>query len=248
MYWLMLNGVNADSPFTDQRVRQAVAYAIDRDAIIANALAGTGQATAIASAGLAGACPVDQVPTFTRDVEQAKALLAEAGVEDLTFELIAPPTLSTLSPIAQVIQQSLGEAGITVEVVTPEIGAYIDSVYVQQPGQFDGVVDYFAGYLDARMVMQFLVPERNPTLAGFSVGSGELTAAIDAAAAASEPDRDAAVATVCDLTAELAAIVPIATKESTIGLRSDLVVGDVAAFDAYDIYLRDVASFSLTGD
>jgi peptide/nickel transport system substrate-binding protein len=248
MYWLMLNGVNPESPFADQRVRQAVAYALDRDAIIANALAGTGQGTAIASAGLAGACPTDQVPTYTRDVEQAKALLAEAGAEDLTFELIAPPTLATLSPIAQVIQQSLGEAGITVEVVTPEIGAYIDSVYVQQPGQFDGVVDYFAGYLDPRMVMQFLVPERNPTLAGFSIGSPELTAAIDAAAASGAGDRDAAVATVCDLTAELAAIVPIATKESTIGLRTDLVAGDVAGFDAYDIYLRDVAAFSLTGD
>ena len=118
---------------------------------------------------------------------------------DLTFDLIAPPDPVDVSPVAQVIQQSLGEAGITVEVVNPEIGAYIDSVYVQQPGQFDGVVDYFAGYLDPRMVMQFLVPERNPTLAGFSVGSPELSAAIDTAAAASEPvDRDAAVADVCD--------------------------------------------------
>ena len=53
MYWLQLNAVSPDSPFTDVRVRQAVAYALDRDAIITNALAGSGEPTGVASAGLA---------------------------------------------------------------------------------------------------------------------------------------------------------------------------------------------------
>ena len=107
---------------------------------------------------------------------------------DLSFELIAPPYLSTFSPIAQVIQQNLAEAGIEVTVSSPEFGDYLQSVYIDQPATFDGVVDYFAGYLDPSMVMQFLVPSRNPTTAGFVIEDPDLTAAIDAAATPGSDD------------------------------------------------------------
>lgn len=246
MYWLQLNSVNPDSPFTDVRVRQAVAYALDRDAIITNALAGNGEATGVASAGLPNACAADGLPTYTRDVEQAKALLAEAGVEGLSFDIIAPPYLSTFSPIAQVIQQNLAEAGIEVTITAPEFGTYLQSVYIDQPATFEGVVDYFAGYLDPAMVMQFLAPARNPVTAGFLSEDADLTAAIDAAAApGTDADRAAAVATACELAADFANVIPIATKNSTVAMRTDKVSGTVADFDAYDIYLRGIETFSL---
>ena len=48
-----------------------------------------------------------------RDVERAKALLAEAGVSDLTLNLVAL-TDSATQAIAQIIQANLAEASITV--------------------------------------------------------------------------------------------------------------------------------------
>ncbi|MDO8392506.1 MAG: ABC transporter substrate-binding protein [Actinomycetota bacterium] len=249
MYWLQLNSVGPDSPFADVRVRQAVAYALDRDAIITNALAGNGEATGVASAGLPGACAADGLPTYTRDVEKAKALLAEAGVTDLKFEIIVPPYLSTFSPIAQVIQQNLGDAGIEVTISSPEFGTYLQSVYIDQPATFEGVVDYFAGYLDPAMVMQFLAPARNPVTAGFLTESPELTAAIDAAAVPGSADeRAAAVAAACVAAADFANVIPIATKNSTVAVRTDRVNGTVADFDAYDIYLRGIETFSIVKD
>jgi peptide/nickel transport system substrate-binding protein len=59
----------------------------------------------------------------TRDVEKAKALLAEAGVSGLSLKLVAL-TDSTSQAIAQIIQASLGEAGITVEIQPTEEAAY----------------------------------------------------------------------------------------------------------------------------
>ena len=59
----------------------------------------------------------------TRDVEKAKALLAEAGVSDLTLQLVAL-TDSTTQAIAQIIQASLAEAGIAVEIQPTEDAAY----------------------------------------------------------------------------------------------------------------------------
>jgi peptide/nickel transport system substrate-binding protein len=244
MYALQLNAVGPDSPFRDVRVRQAVAYALDRDAIITTALAGTGRPTGVASVGLPNACLADDLPTYTRDVEKAKALLAEAGAEGLKFKLIAPNYLSSFKPIAQVIQQSLADAGIEVTITSPEFGEYVQSVYVDQPAKFEGVVDFFAGYLDPSMLMQGLVPARSPATAGFVASDPGLIAAVDAAAAPAA-DRSAAIAAACKAAAENANAIPIATKDSTIAVRSDQVVGKVPAFDAYDVYLRGIDSFGL---
>ena len=40
-------------------------------------------------------------------------------------------------------------------------------------------------------------------------------------------------------------MIPIATKNSTVAVRTDQVSGTVAGFDAYDIYLRGIETFSL---
>lgn len=66
------------NPFKDKRVRQALAYAINRDAIVARVLAGQGEPmNQIGSPKLSGFNPsIGKVPF---DVEQSKKLLAEAG-------------------------------------------------------------------------------------------------------------------------------------------------------------------------
>ena len=115
--------INMNSPLlSDIRVRQAIQYAYDGDAVLQGAYDGlTGRAAGVVQPGTAFAREKNHIAT--RDVEKAKALLAEAGVSNLTLKLVAL-TDSTTQAIAQIIQSSLAEAGITVEIEPTEEAAY----------------------------------------------------------------------------------------------------------------------------
>ncbi|MCC7482734.1 MAG: peptide ABC transporter substrate-binding protein [Hyphomicrobiales bacterium] len=115
--------INMNSPLlSDIRVRQAIQYAYDGDAVLQGADDGlTGRAAGVVQPGTAFAREKNHIAT--RDVEKAKALLAEAGVSNLTLKLVAL-TDSTTQAIAQIIQSSLAEAGITVEIEPTEEAAY----------------------------------------------------------------------------------------------------------------------------
>jgi len=118
--WLTIN-MNAET-LKDPRVRQAIQYAYDGEAVMLGAYDGL----ALRSTGVVPpTSPFTRATNLiaTRDVEKAKALLAEAGVSDLTLQLVAL-TDSTTQAIAQIIQASLAEAGITVEIQPTEDAAY----------------------------------------------------------------------------------------------------------------------------
>ena len=115
--------INMNSPLlSDIRVRQAIQYAYDGDTVLQGAYDGlTVRAAGVVQPGTSFAREKNHIAT--RDVEKAKTLLAEAGIKDLKLNLVAL-TDSTTQTIAQIIQSSLGEAGITVEIQPTEDAAY----------------------------------------------------------------------------------------------------------------------------
>ncbi|MBI1220020.1 MAG: peptide ABC transporter substrate-binding protein [Rhodobacteraceae bacterium] len=116
--WLTIN-MNAPT-LKDLRVRQAIQYAYDGDSVIEGAYDGlTTRATGVVQGKFAR--PANLIGK--RDVAKAKALLAEAGVKDLTLQLYCT-TDSVAQAIAQIIQASLAEAGITVQIQPTEDAAY----------------------------------------------------------------------------------------------------------------------------
>lgn len=118
--WLTIN-MNAE-PLKDIRVRQAIQYAYDGEAVLAGAYDGLVQrSTGVVppSSGYARAANL----IATRDVEKARALLAEAGAEGIELNLYAL-TDATSQTIAQIVQASLAEAGITVNIQPTEDAAY----------------------------------------------------------------------------------------------------------------------------
>ncbi len=118
--WLTIN-TNAEK-LKDLRVRQAIQYAYDGEAVLQGSYDGlVGRAAGVVQPGTKFARQQNKIAQ--RDVEKAKALLAEAGVTDLTLNLYCL-TDSVSQSTAQIIQASLAEAGITINIQPTEDAAY----------------------------------------------------------------------------------------------------------------------------
>jgi peptide/nickel transport system substrate-binding protein len=120
----------ANAPFDDQRVRQAFAYAIDKQLVVDLALFGTGGVVARGTTIPGGNFyAVDSTPYDVRDVEKAKALLAEAGFPNgFEFDLYTTSTYDFLRDPAEVIQSNLAEIGVTANIVLEDWSIYLPKV------------------------------------------------------------------------------------------------------------------------
>lgn len=111
----------------DQRVRQAIRQAIDHDAFIEALAAGEALYGPIPSLD-PGYQDLSDVAPF--DPEAAKALLAEAGVEDLTLTLTIPNFYPTTIP--QILVSNLNDVGITLKVDSVDFSTWINDVYINK--------------------------------------------------------------------------------------------------------------------
>jgi peptide/nickel transport system substrate-binding protein len=118
---------NAKPPFDDVRVRRALAYAIDRQAIIDGAMFGYGTPIGTHFAPHNRAY-VDLTGMYPHDVEKAKALLAEAGVTDLKTTIKLPPP-SYARRGGEIIAAQLKEVGIEAELIPVEWPVWLEQVF-----------------------------------------------------------------------------------------------------------------------
>lgn len=107
-------------PFREQKVRQAISYAVDTKAIVDNIFKGIAEqaSQAIPSSVMGYNKNLDPYP---HDVQKAKKLLSDAGYGDgFTFELATFKNARTYNPspvqAAQVVKSNLSDVGITVKV------------------------------------------------------------------------------------------------------------------------------------
>lgn len=106
------------APFDNEKLRQAVACAINRQQIIDVVLQGYGKPqTTVVNRGVWSF--YDDMEGFGYDVERAKSLMKEAGVAEgsLTVELYAANN-DPYKTVAPMIQEYLREIGITVNIVS----------------------------------------------------------------------------------------------------------------------------------
>ncbi len=119
---------NARPPFDDVRVRRAVAHAIDRSAIIDGAMFGYG--TPIGS-HFAPHHPAyeDLTGMSAYDPEQARALLAEAGLADGFETTLTLPPPSYARRGGEIIASQLRDVGIEAEIINVEWAQWLEQVF-----------------------------------------------------------------------------------------------------------------------
>lgn len=140
-------------PFDNELVRQAICYAIDRDAMVAAQLEGQGiTLKSLVAPGKMGY--YDGFEGYPYDMAKAKELLTQAGYSDgFECELTLNTGKNEIS--AQLIQASLGELGIKVKLNVMEAAASTD--YIAQ-GNHDmalnsrsgGSADSYVGMLSSQ--------------------------------------------------------------------------------------------------
>jgi peptide/nickel transport system substrate-binding protein len=120
---------NPDSPFADIRVRQAVEYAINKEAVA--------KATGFGFAKAAYQLVSDASRYYSPDLEmrkydpdKARQLLADAGHPDGFKTKIIPNPYTTTKDTLVAIQQFLAQIGIDAELDMVDYGKFADHMYV----------------------------------------------------------------------------------------------------------------------
>jgi peptide/nickel transport system substrate-binding protein len=120
------------APFDDNRVRQAFRLIVDREQMVAQVLSGFGS---VANDLYARYDPAynKELPQRKQDLEQAKALLKQAGQENLTVELVTAPVFQGIVEAAQVFAEQAKGAGVTVKVRRVDSGTFYGDNYMKWP-------------------------------------------------------------------------------------------------------------------
>ena len=127
----ILSTNNKKPPFDNLKVRQAIAHAIDRQAIIDGASAGYG--TPIGS-HFAPHNPayVDLTGTYPHDVEKAKALLKEAGFESGIKATLKLPPVPYARQGGEIVASQLRDIGIDLEIIPVEWADWLKQVFTEK--------------------------------------------------------------------------------------------------------------------
>ncbi|MEG1451448.1 ABC transporter substrate-binding protein [Brevundimonas sp.] len=149
---------NARAPFNDIRVRRALSYAIDRQAIIDGAMFGFGQPIGSHYSRQADGY-VDLTGRYPHDVAKARQLLTEAGYPNGLDVTLRIPPRPYARRSAEVLVAQLAAANVRVKVETLEWAQWLDQVFGRkqfdltivehvEPMDYDiyGRKDYYFGY------------------------------------------------------------------------------------------------------
>lgn len=127
----ILSTNNKRAPFDNLKVRQAMAHALDRQAIIDGATNGYGVPI---GAPFAPHNPyyVDLTGTYPYDPEAAKALLAEAGYPDGFSATLKLPPVGYATTSGQIIASQFAAIGIKLQLINVQWAQWLEDVYANK--------------------------------------------------------------------------------------------------------------------
>jgi peptide/nickel transport system substrate-binding protein len=134
-------------PFTNKLVRQAIAYSLDRQAIVQALF--KGQAQIGNDSPFAPVFPQTDtsVPQRTQDLAKARQLLAQAGVPRGFSTPLLTETTQEIPHLAQIVKQYAAQIGVTINLTVETPTKYYGKAVFGQSDWLDGemsLVDYGA--------------------------------------------------------------------------------------------------------
>ena len=138
LWFLILNA--KEGPFADKRVRQAVNYAINKEALVNQILQGTATVATGPTPPAFSWAYNDSLQPYPYDPEKAKAMIADAGFagSELTFYVTEGGSgMLDPVPMGAAIQADLAKVGFDVKIETYEWNTFLGKVNPGLEGKAD---------------------------------------------------------------------------------------------------------------
>lgn len=206
-------------PFDNKLLRQAVNYALDRESLTEAATFGTGEPAFMPIPSAHWAYQEDLAPGYEYDPEKARSLVAEAGVDGLSFSLVHQPD-AVDTRTAEIVQAQLAEAGIDVELAPVELTQSVQEYFTDR--KYSGGSFGWTGRPDPNMTFFQIFGEDAFFNAGkYAVpGLNELLA--EAAATTDVETREEVYSRIVPLTLEESIIAPLFFRSTTDAFTTDV--------------------------
>ena len=205
---------NAFGAFADERVRQALCYAIDVDTLLE--LTEDGHGAKLGSSvypSFTKYFDESLVDAYPYDPDKAMELLKEAGAEGLSFTIKVPSNYEPHVETANVIVEMLSAVGVNASIQKVEMNTWLTDVY--QGRNFEAtIIGFDAAYLSPDALLQRWVSTDGSNMINYS-----------------NPDYDAAIEKAQSTTDDAEQVE--AYKEA------QKILSDTAA----NVYLQDLADF-----
>ncbi|MBV9600415.1 MAG: ABC transporter substrate-binding protein [Chloroflexi bacterium] len=120
-------------PFDNKLVRQAINYAINRQRFTETVLQGIQQPKSLVWAPASQAYDEARVNYFGFDLDKARSLLAQAGVSNLSMELIVSNAYPGHPEFAQILQSDLQTIGVTLSINQTDAAGMLAALNAKPP-------------------------------------------------------------------------------------------------------------------
>lgn len=231
---------NAVEPFNDVRVRQALCYAVDKQEIMDFVADGRGTALGSSIYPAFGRYFMPELADYyTRDIEKAKSLLAEAGYPDgFSMTITVPANYTPHVDAAQVMVEQFAAIGVTATIETIEWSSWLSDVYSGR--NFEStVIGFDASALTASALLARWASDASNNMISFS--SEEYDEALSKALSSADADEQTEYFKQCEvILAEQAANVYIQDLCDLVVMRDGL-----SGYEFYPLYAMDFARLTL---
>lgn len=234
---------NGAEPFNNEKVRQALCYAIDKQYILDMTSEGHGTPVGSSMFPAFGKYYMPELADYyTKDVEKAKTLLSEAGYPDgFSFTIKVPSNYTPHIETAQVVAEELKAIGVDAKIELIEWETWLSDVYAGRKYEAT-IVGLDASSLTASSMLLRFNSDSSKNFINYS--NPEYDAAYARAVGTTdEEERTAAFKECQQILTETAANVYIQDMAEFVALNKKY-----AGYEFYPLYVQDYSKLYIVGE